>query len=355
MSCKVEKVKCKVKTLTPVHVGSGDRYLAVDFVIVKDKVVFIDPLKFFEEINSNHDLVDVAREIADGRSIGDFVKDISKLKTGEVPFIGKKKRNEILEHVKCCGNLFIPGSTIKGAIRTALLWKAVKDNRSLLDWTIKHIKNVAGKRRYIKRDELKRLDDALESKVFRKSSKDPKNDILRALKVTDSTQFHRRVVYEIKFLGMGNFSQLVECIDFDDSAEIEMQIDRCTQEFMDLEFMGQRKDLDLDTIREAAKEFAEEIVKTETKRNYPEKTKEEFRKVLKAKGIVLRIGWGIGWYSTTIGTLLKTHPEFESLRIKLGLGRNPRSNRFSRNFPVVRRVTCDGKPLGWVVIHDCHD
>ncbi len=353
MSCK-ENMICKVKTLTPVHVGSGDRYLAVDFVIMKDKVVFIDPLKFFEEItHKSYDLVNVAREIAEGKSIGDFIEDISKLKTGEVPFIGKKKRNEILEHVKCCGMPFIPGSTIKGAIRTALLWKAVKDDRSLLDWTIKHIKNVAGKRRYIKREELKRLDDALESKVFRKSSKDPKNDVLRALKVTDSTQFHRKVVYEIKFLGMGNFSQLVECINFNDSAEIEMQIDKCVQEFMDLKLMGQR--IDLDTVREAAKEFAEEIVKTETKRNYPEKTKEEFRKVLRAKGIVLRIGWGIGWYSTTIGTLLKTHPDFESLRRKLGLGKNPRFKRFSRNFPVVRRVTCDDKPLGWVAIHDCHD
>lgn len=340
--------KFEVKTLTPVHIGSGNKYLAADFVVAGNKVIFIDPVKFFEEIGAKgYDLVDVAREVAEGKSVSDFVEDISRLKIREVPFTGSRKRNEILEHVKSGGELFIPGSTIKGAIRTVLLWKAIKENRSLLNWTVEHVKRTIGNRGLSKR-ELTRLDDELENKVFRRAKltekpDDPKNDLLRALRVADSTPFKKRRIYEIKFLGMGNFSQLVECIDFNDSAEIDLNIDNYV-----LGLLGQQ--LDFELITEAANEFAKAVVETEVGREYPEKAKNEFRSVLRSKGLVLRVGWGIGWYSTTLGTLLKTHPEFETLRKRLGLGKHPRSNRFSRNFPMIRRVTYDDRPLGWIEI-----
>ncbi|RUM34779.1 MAG: type III-A CRISPR-associated RAMP protein Csm5 [Archaeoglobus sp.] len=346
----------KIETLTPVHIGSGDNYLTVDFVLVGNRVVFIDALKFFQEVEKTANPIEVAQEIAKGNaSVKDFIEDLSKIKEYEVPFVGHKVRREILKHIKTNGKLYIPGSTIKGAIRTALLWKAVKDDRSLLNKTIQLIKQKIENRKFIGRKELTRLDDELENIVFRKSrltpkENDPKNDIFRVLKITDTSPFEKCKVYEIKFLGMRNFSQLVECIDYGDSAELDMGIDEYTLSFMD-------QKLDFDVISEATREFAEEIVKTETNR-YPERTKNEFRNVLKAKGIILRIGWGTGWYSSTIGTLLKTHPEFESLRKseslrkKLGLGRNPGTGRFSRNFPMIRRVTFDDRPLGWIAIHD---
>ncbi|MCD6492924.1 MAG: hypothetical protein J7K36_03865 [Archaeoglobaceae archaeon] len=54
-----------------------------------------------------------------------------------------------------------------------------------------------------------------------------------------------------------------------------------------------------------------------------------------------------------MGTLLKTHPEFESIREKLGLGRNPKAKRkFSKNFPTIRRITFDKRPLGWISIYE---
>lgn len=341
----------KIETLTPVHISSGDKYLAVDFAVIGNKVIFIDMLKFFQEIErTGANPIEVAQKIAKGSSVNDFIKDLSRVKEYEVPFTGRRVRREILKHIKTNGKLYIPGSTIKGAIRTALLWKAVKDDRTLLNKTIQLIKRKIGNRKYLNRKELTRLDDELENIVFRKSKltirkDDPKNDVLRVLRVTDTLPFKKGKVYEIKFLGMRNFSQLVECIDYGDSSELDIEIDDYTVSFMD-------QKLDLDDIGIATKEFTEEIVKTEMNRNYPERAKNEFRNVLKVKGIVLRIGWGTGWYSSTIGTLLKTHPEFENLRKKLGLGKNPRTGRFSRNFPMIRRVTFDDRPLGWVAIHD---
>ncbi|WP_456369287.1 type III-A CRISPR-associated RAMP protein Csm5 [Geoglobus sp.] len=337
----------RLEILTPTHIGSGDRYLAMDFVIKGNRVIFIDSMKFFEEIEKKGlDAVDVARKIGSGdSSVDDYLRDLSEIKSHEARLIGRQPgRKEILMHVKSRGKPYIPGSSVKGAIRTVLLWKAVKEDRKLLEQTINHIKEL-------RRFDVKRVDDWLEEKVFRRvrlegtRRGDPKNDLLRALKISDSAFFDSCSIYQIKFLGMRNFSQLAECVDDGQEAEIKVKVDDFT-----LSYLGQK--LDFDEITSAAREFAEEVVKAETNRSYPEVVKQEFRNVLKARGIILRIGWGTGWYSSTIGTLLKTHPEFEGVRRKLGLGRNPRTKRFSRNFPLVRRVTFDNKPLGWVSIHD---
>ncbi|RLI77782.1 type III-A CRISPR-associated RAMP protein Csm5 [Archaeoglobales archaeon] len=344
----------KLEILTPVHIGSGDKYLSMDFVIKGNRVVFIDPMKFFEEIEKKGlDPVDVAKEIGEGKkSIEDFVKDLSKIKTREIAFNGRTPRREILAHIKSREKPYIPGSSIKGAIRTAILWKEVNENRKLLEWTINHIKEKLrrSKKGYLEKRDLTRLDDELEEKVFRKARLtekrgNPKNDLLRALRIYDSEFIDGFSVYQINFLGMRNFSVLAECLDAGQRAKVEVDID----EFA-LQYLSQK--LDYDYILSVTREFAEKIVEVEVNRNYPPEVKREFKNVLRANGIILRLGWGTGWYSSTIGTLLKTHPEFESIRKKIGLGRNPRTGRFSRDFPLIRRITSDSRPLGWISIHE---
>ncbi len=337
----------RLEVLTPTHVGSGEKYSAIDFVVKGDKVVFIDSMKFFEEIERKGlDAVEVARKIGSGvGSVMDYIRDLSNIKMHEVHLIGRPPRKkEILMHIKSRGKPYIPGSSVKGAVRTVLLWKAVKEDGKLLEQTVNYLKNL-------RNIDFKKVDDWLEKRVFRKAilegtkEGDPKNDLLRVLRVSDSSFFESWSVYQVKFLGMRSFSVLAECIDSGQTAEIAVDFDGFT-----LKYLSQR--LDLDDIIHASREFAEEIVRVETNRSYPEESKQEFRRVLKSRGLILRIGWGTGWYSSTIGTLLKTHPEFERMRRKLGLGRNPRTKRFSRNFPLTRRVTFDSKPLGWVAIHD---
>ena len=338
----------KIETLSPVHVGDGDKYTAMDFVVKNGRVVFLDVLKVLQELDRRgEDVMKLAEDIGSRwRSIGDVLDDVYEFKQKEAKFIGDENGTatgkEIIKHIQSGGRLYIPGSSIKGAIRTALLWKAVKDDRNLLDWTIQYIKRE-------RRFDLKKIDDKLEAKVFRSSKQlnkdDPKNDMLRALRITDTTHFTKSTVYEVKFVNMRGFTVLAECIDAGDSADVEVDIDEYT-----LRVLGER--LDFDDIKEATKEFAGEIVKTEMRRGYPERTKNEFKNVLRSKGLLLRTGWGVGWYSTTIGTLLSTHPDFEGIRRKLRLGRRPRGKGISRNFPVTRRITWDDKPLGWVAIQE---
>ena len=65
--------------------------------------------------------------------------------------------------------------------------------------------------------------------------------------------------------------------------------------------------------------------------------------------LFIKVGWGSGWYSTTIGTRLKTHPKFEELRRKFGLGRNPKTKKVVNDYPKTRRIA-NNKPLGWIKI-----
>jgi len=346
-------MKTKVRTLTPVHVGSGDKYLSLEFELYENKVIFLDVEKIFEDLaEKGEDLLKVAEEVARGEKLASLV-DTSRYRVRETPFTGKHSREEILKHIQTSGRPYLPGSSIKGAIRTVLLWKAVKDDPSLLDFALKSIKNKIEKNR-INAKLLRSLDDELENRVFRRSKivnrkGDPKNDLLRALRITDTTPFRKVRVYEVDVLGT-ELSLLVECIDSGDEADVELAVDDFILNCM------HGLNLDLDHVAEASREFAAELIRVEKGRLKEFEAKECLTELkvleseIKKNSIILRLGWGTGWYSTTIGTLLKTRKEFESLRRRLGLGKKPGSRGVSRNFPVTMKVTSDGKLLGWIKI-----
>ncbi len=333
----------EIEILTPVHVGSGNRLLMnLDFVVKGNRVVVLDTPKLFGYlIEKGYDAVEIAKielkELIEEIDVEEFKKDV-------LPFTGVV-RSEILEHIKTGGKPYIPGSSIKGAIRTAILWYAVRNNRRLLDFAIKSVENKISRYRGRTAKILKEADDELEMVVFGKESR---KDIMKAVRVEDSKPFKSLRVYEVKVLGSSRkIGVSVECID-SGKAEVGIDIDDFVLKNLDSSYKDMVKDVD--TIAEITREFSEALIEEELKYNYFEKTKNEFRAVKRCNGMVLRLGWGTGWLSSTIGLLLKTHPKFEGLRRRLGLGKNPRTKIVSRVFPKTRKVTADGKPLGWVCI-----
>lgn len=332
----------EIEVITPVHVGSGEKLLMnLDFIVKDNKVVVLDTPKLFGHlIERGYNAVDIAkvelREFIEREKI-----DLEKFKRYALYFTGTV-RNEILEHIKTGGNPYIPGSSIKGAIRTTLLWYVVKNDRNLLNYAVRSLKDKIARIRRVSKI-LREADDDLEKVVF---GKDTRNDIMRAVRVSDSKNFNSLRVYEVKILGSRGIGVSVECID-SGKAEVEIDIDDSVLERLESKY---KEFVKIENIVEITKEFGEALIEAELEYDYLEKTKAYFKAVRKCKGILLRLGWGTGWYSKTIGLLLETHSEFESLRRKLGLGRSPRTGRFYDLFPKTRRVTVDGKPLGWVCI-----
>jgi len=340
----------KIKTLTPVHIGSGSKLTRMDFIVRNGKVIVLNTPELFRALEGKGcDMIKIVDELS-YRSLDDLAKDFDidamNFKLYEARLVGSAA-SEISEQIKSGRKPYIPGSSIKGAIRTAILWYIVKNDRFLLNFAIKCLEDLARGR--ITSKVLKETDDRLEKKVF---GKDPRKDFMRALKVTDSTSFSELTVYEIKILGSNIKGVCVECIDENDSASIKIEIDE--RVLADAEIASKLKEYELDGIEKIAemtREFSLTLIEKElTYNHYDDETKSIFKNIKSSKGMLLRVGWGTGWYSKTIGLLLETHPKFENLRKKIGLGRSPRTKRVYDEFPKTRRVTIDGKPLGWICI-----
>ncbi len=320
----------KLRTLSPIHIGCGESYYTLDFYIHENRVFLLDGRQVVEELSKyGWKAIELTAQGKD--KIENYINPEEYLKN-QLELIGEFEGREIKRHIHSMDRPYIPGSSIKGSIRTAILWNKVREKKELLNYAINLIEQAVKKyKNNIPKRILKTLDDRLENKVFRGNSKSATRDFMKGLIVRDSG-FFSAAVYEIQVLGT-DLRIAAECIKPGQEAEI------------DIKFKG----VDEELVRKSCKEFYTTIAEVELEYEYPKQTKEFFRRV-KKKDLLLRVGYGSGWYSTTIGTLLREHPKFEYLRKKLGLGKNPINNRVSSRFPATRKITADFYPLGWIEI-----
>lgn len=319
----------RLKTLSPIHVGCGENYTALDFCAADGQVLLLDGESIVAELMRYG--ADAIKSIATGRKrVEDYI-DPEEYCVRRLKLVGQVENREIRRHIHTINGLYIPGSSIKGSIRTAVLWSMVNENRGLLNFAIS-LMEKATKRKRITRDVLKKLDDNLENRVFREGESKATKDFMKGLIVGDCG-FFTGAVYQIHVLGT-NISVAAECIEPNQMNEFELKF----------------KGVDEELIRESCRNFYRRVAEVELEYGYPDEKTRRFFKSVMGKAFPLRVGFGSGWYSTTIGTLLREHPKFEHLRRKLGLGKNPRSRKLSRNFPATRRVTADSYPLGWMEV-----
>ncbi|MGM0369630.1 MAG: type III-A CRISPR-associated RAMP protein Csm5 [Bacillota bacterium] len=134
-----------LKTITPLHVGSGEKLSPYsDYIYHQGQVYYVDHKKlenYFFKLENAQELIDDFVEII-GRQAGGNSKDRYKLKkffdnnnlnfkqftSKAVSATGKIKGEEI-QRIMLTGNRpYVPGSTIKGAVRTALLYTHLKED-----------------------------------------------------------------------------------------------------------------------------------------------------------------------------------------------------------------------------------
>jgi CRISPR type III-A-associated RAMP protein Csm5 len=187
-------IKCKLKAITPIHISCNVTYPAFSYSINNNKVEIYDIIETIA--SSKVDLEEFSSIIEnnkDNNKIKLYAKDLFEqlniqpekaIKISEVENKGLKegKHIEIHEfiHYKKDGKIFryIPGSSIKGAIRTALLWWA---------WKNKDICN------FINQNSI----NLIEKVIF---GDNPKEDALKCILVSDSELIDERnfAVYVMK-------------------------------------------------------------------------------------------------------------------------------------------------------------
>ena len=125
---------CELEAIAPVHIGTGMSYNRAEFVVKNDILHRISLRKLIDML-SGHEIDNLTAQLERGSfSIGDFLQrtDVEPDEVSVYSLGCKMVPNEVREQIKTANRVYIPGSSIKGAIRGALLYWHLKTN----DWMI---------------------------------------------------------------------------------------------------------------------------------------------------------------------------------------------------------------------------
>ncbi len=374
-------MRYEIEVISPVHIGSGGTISPIEYV-VEDNFYRADMDRLFEDERFDTDgFIEDAK--AGAFYLGRFAPGVAKehvryaleitpsARTNLQQLIGRLSRSsEVREHIKTKDEAYIPGSSVKGAIRTAILWWVLKNDADRFDRAKKHLNSLVRSRGRV---DKKRVDDEIEKLVF---GADPTEDILKALQVSDTSAVNVKElrIEEVRTLtttpqghNWKGFYTYVEALKPGTKLVLETKIDEFLLEddaASELHFESKQ-----DLVREIPRicnEFADMFIEDEMRffrqYNRPGELDDvlEFYEMLRERreedSFLLHLAWGSGWHGMTVGRLLQGEPDFDffGLRKRFSLGKRRNQQFFVSEFPKTRRIVFkDGKPkypLGWLKI-----
>ena len=367
----------RIDTLTSIHVGSGETLqYGTDFVCDStddnDFVNIVEPRKILGLIGEEHVsnwLAAIERKESIKKIISQYVpkakpEDYSKRLI--VDWAGNVKPTDTLkEHIHDgMGKPYIPGSSIKGAIRTAVLATLAKDQKGL-DAKIKDIKGRVNAK-------------AVESELL---GKDPNSDVFRFLQVGDAI-FGDNYEVAIRMVNINerpsngfwdkSKQQLIEAISPGDSAEFQMKLNPDFYSFAKANWPRSSKTSSIGelptkmtsiaSLFQLINQHTENLIESEIKywkdregddergkvSTYIEKMT-DVQEIVKSCKIgrecVLRLGHGSGWRFIT-GAWTESYENFYSVVVPASRPKNQYYQNFA--FPKSRRVDDQCELLGFV-------
>ncbi|MEZ4642610.1 MAG: type III-A CRISPR-associated RAMP protein Csm5 [Chloroflexota bacterium] len=249
---------------------------------------------------------------------------------------------------------YIPGSSLKGALRTLLLRHAYAESRLKLSATnLNHSRSWAAQN--------------LERELL---GRDPNHDLLRGLHISDSTplQADQLLLLPAQVFGRRAAGAPIdiECVRGDAIFSATLAIDDYlfeNPEAQQLLKFGSKRDW-LTNLPQLAHTQATERIKEEIafyKARPGSRAASFYRqlagltKQMPAASFLLQVGWGGGWDSKTLGYLIS--PEDRSAlvdRYRLGRGQYDKNKPFPSSRRAIARGTGDTAepqvPLGWLLV-----
>lgn len=187
------------RVLTPVHISSGQTLTKYEFIIKGSKFQFYS----FDEIINYIDSKEIAKFLFD-TGLEEFFKhyNLNIKPTYEIPFHGTSK-DKVYEFIKLKNRVYIPGSSIKGAIRTAYLYRIIKNDVNLRN---KFLNALRGRDKDFYRYMEKEIDN-----VFRK------------ILISDSDLFEPSECLKVVEIKHKNLTLLVETLRENFEFEIDIK------------------------------------------------------------------------------------------------------------------------------------
>lgn len=378
MSEIFEKKKIKLTTKSPIHIGSVEQRLTpFEYVHYGHYVYQISDEKLsivLQKKNLIESYINAVNRDRHRFRLMDFFKENKiALSEEDLNTISGNKKTQVLEDASKLqdynpfirdgiGNIYIPGTSLKGFIRTAVFYVALKilkkqDNRRFQNGIIKRIESTEP-RFFKRRNAFERLQmEYLENFKLSNKTRSPNTDWLKMLHIrdgypknlTDTNLLPVNILkkestgwrYKKEYSGQ-NTTIWVETVPQDTTFEFDMLWDRTLCETFKSENPHASLPMNIDDIISNINEFSNDILDFEA--NF---TKEHILgQWYKNATANFRIGFGSGMISTTIAMLL---PEETRKKIRNYSGRNkgddiaPKSRRvWIKNSQIV--------PLGWALM-----
>lgn len=353
-----------ITTLSPLHIGSGTKLLRdYDYVTRGDGRTWVINTEALAGLLYDESARDFDKMV-EGSPAADFLRP-EDFQPGNPLFRyvlrgepQSQKRGSVVQEIikDPWDRPYIPGSSLKGALRTALAFAG---------WQTRDLQfNV---------EELGRSQSnaaqPLEAKVFAGHETNPNHDLLRVLQVSDSTPDDNRNMLLSNVLvlaGQKTGSPIeVEAIARDVTFTATLTLDGFLRQESIATALGWRED-QLKWVRSIARvanHFSHSrLVEEETRwTRYGGSMKSFFETIVRhlngcAKNeFILQLGWGAGWDSKTFGSILTQNKNtFADIVRKYDRHMNPqKAFHPGDRFPKSRRVVLNrqGEPvalLGWI-------
>ena len=351
---RLERVTLKGEILTPIHIGDGTDLEPLDYVI-DESLYRINLGSFLSSLNpavqqkfksftqkgmlGRVQLVQIRRFIKENfSSHSPYLWKAEVSPTVKQLYIEKfeEPENQLLisPFIRSADRPIIPGSSLKGVIRTALLNHWSKE--------IERPK-VPGKYKEVEAEMLKALDPPRRDGDRYKFNID--KEIMRALRIEDimlpddGTQFGKVSNFGIKegVLHETNIQMIrevsISTLSHGGSCPVEVAISIDHRYIKHNGSLLGRRDLDIDTVLSSCDSFYRRVLQDERKRFFYGRS-QDIERIYDAideqsqGAFLLRIGWGSGFDAMTI-------TKFRDQNIKWGKSKNLVEGKY---------------PLGWIKI-----
>jgi CRISPR-associated protein Csm5 len=192
-------MKVTLKTLTPLHIGSGEKYPPCNLVVLKEEdnkktAVRLNTRKFLEVLRKRPQ---ITKELSKTLTL----KEVENVEDGvfyEVSLysdFSSGKRNpeipEVVHHPD--GSVYIPGSSLKGAVKLALTWHVLRNNRNLLEEFRKRVQEDIKNHKKNHKRTFYGTNEFLNG-LFRFDPRGINTDYFRFLRISDSQTLKTQVV-----------------------------------------------------------------------------------------------------------------------------------------------------------------
>ena len=331
----MEKYDFEIKTISPVHIGSGDKYDASEYFldIVNNKTkVFrrINIQKYYASLNDNEQ--------------EDFIKNLQR-KNYQFPKISNKKftrylafnkvstrpnpTNEIIENIKSSDRPYIPGSSIKGAIENVIFYNAL-ENSDIPDLFYNNQLN----KRYI-------------NSFFSPSGKAHDN-IMRFMQIKDSSSVANPFIYDVLSVkpkkGGGHEPVIKTYLETIYQTKKNLSSSLITNynenTYKKLNLADKSYMIDIDFIKESIYNFSRDYIDYELnfcKENKLNNLARFYRNIKKNNSKdnpLIKIGHGSGFLATTISLKIKEFG-FDYFDI---VKKNTKGKKSKSDFPITRKI-----------------